>query len=138
MSIYYSGTYKRSAGIISAIAKQMKSINLKPVKKIQVSFDPFHANAVTARDFLYFINAPRIINTNLNCVIKPNVVCDRSEPEIKIHLTDSSLVTFKANNLNVLEIFQAFNKHISSQVKQEEVSTSSQTAKLEKKKLKKR
>lgn len=49
MSIYYSGTYKRSAGIISAIAKQMKSINLKPVKKIQVSFDPFHENAVTAR-----------------------------------------------------------------------------------------
>lgn len=49
MSIYYSGTFKRSAGIISAIAKQVKLINLKPVKKIQVQFDPFHLNAVAAR-----------------------------------------------------------------------------------------
>lgn len=49
MSIYYSGTFTRSAGIISAIAKQLKSVNLKPVKRIEVQFDPFHENAVTAR-----------------------------------------------------------------------------------------
>lgn len=49
MSIYYSGTLSRSAGIISAITKQIKSVNLKPVKKIEVKFDPFHPNAVTAR-----------------------------------------------------------------------------------------
>ena len=49
MSIYYSGTFKRSSGVISAITKQLKKVNLKPVKKIQVQFDPFHPNAVTAR-----------------------------------------------------------------------------------------
>lgn len=53
MSIYYSGTFKRSAGVISAIAKQIKLVNLKPVKKIEVKFDPFHPNAVTAR---YLVN----------------------------------------------------------------------------------
>lgn len=49
MSIYFSGTFKRSSGVISAVQKQLKLVNLKPVKKIQVEFDPFHANAVTAR-----------------------------------------------------------------------------------------
>lgn len=49
MSIYYSGVFSRSGGIYSAISKQLKMVNLKPVKKIQVQFDPFHPNAVTAR-----------------------------------------------------------------------------------------
>jgi large subunit ribosomal protein L53 len=89
MSIYYSGTFSRSAGAISAVMKQLKMVNLKPVKKINVQFDPFHPNAVTARDFLFHISNPKVVETNLNCVIKPNVVCDRSEPEIKIDLLDS-------------------------------------------------
>lgn len=49
MSIYYSGTFKRSAGVISAITKQLRLVNLKPVKKIQVQFDPFHPQASTVR-----------------------------------------------------------------------------------------
>lgn len=49
MSIYYSGTYRRSAGVVSAIGKQLKLINLKPVKKISVQFDPFHENAKSVR-----------------------------------------------------------------------------------------
>lgn len=49
MSIYFSGCFTRSGGIVSAIAKQLKTINLKPVKKITVQFDPFHDNAVSVR-----------------------------------------------------------------------------------------
>ncbi|GJQ65537.1 hypothetical protein Trydic_g7638 [Trypoxylus dichotomus] len=120
MSIYFSGTFKRSAGVISAITKELKSVNLKSVKKIQVQFDPFHENAVTARDFLHFITSAKVTSTNTNCKIRTSVVCDRSEPEIKVDLIDSGTVKFLANNLTVLEIFQQFNKHISSQVKPEE------------------
>ncbi|RZB40399.1 39S ribosomal protein L53, mitochondrial [Asbolus verrucosus] len=137
MSIYFSGTFSRSAGVISAITKQLKLVNLKPVKKIQVQFDPFHPNAVTARDFLFHISTPKVTETNLNCIIKSNVVCDRSEPEIKIDLLDSGSIKFLANNLTVLEILQQFNKHISIKVKPEEVKTV-QVTKIEKKKQKKR
>ncbi|XP_028137446.1 39S ribosomal protein L53, mitochondrial [Diabrotica virgifera virgifera] len=137
MSIYFSGGFTRSAGIISAINKQLKLVNLKPVKKIQVQFDPFHANAVTARDFLFHISTPKVIETNLSCVIKPNVVCDRSEPEIKIDLGDAGTVKFLANNLTVLEILQQFNKHISSKVPVEPVA-SPITTKLEAKRKGKR
>lgn len=49
MSIHFSGSFTRSAGVISAIIKQLKEVNLKPVKKIQIKFDPFHPNAKTAR-----------------------------------------------------------------------------------------
>lgn len=49
MSIYYSGTFTRSAGLISALNKQLKLVNLKPVKRIKVKFDPFHPKAVVAR-----------------------------------------------------------------------------------------
>lgn len=49
MSIYFSGSFTRSAGLISAITKELKSINLKPIKRIQVQFDPFHPKSVTAR-----------------------------------------------------------------------------------------
>ncbi|KAJ3657763.1 hypothetical protein Zmor_009546 [Zophobas morio] len=137
MSIYYSGTFKRSSGVISAITKQLKKVNLKPVKKIQVQFDPFHPNAVTARDFLFHITTPKVLESNLNCVIKPNVVCDRSEPEIKVDLLEKGSVKFLANNLTVLEILQQFNKHVSSLAKPEE-ETPVQVTKLEKKRQKKR
>ncbi|XP_019866169.1 39S ribosomal protein L53, mitochondrial [Aethina tumida] len=120
MSIYYSGTFKRSSGLISAISKQLKQINLKPVKRINVQFDPFHPNAVTARDFLWHITSPKVAETNLNCIVKTNVVCDRSQPEIKIDLVDSGCVKFLANNLTVLEILQKINQHICSKIPPEE------------------
>ncbi|KAJ8927044.1 hypothetical protein NQ314_020531 [Rhamnusium bicolor] len=121
MSIYYSGTFTRSAGVISAIVKQLKLVNLKPVKKIQIQFDPFHPNAATARNFLFHISSPKVAETNLNCAIKTNIVCDRSEPEIRIDLLDSGSIKFLTNNLTVLEILQHINKHISSKVKDDPI-----------------
>ncbi|XP_066146390.1 large ribosomal subunit protein mL53 [Euwallacea fornicatus] len=139
MSISYSGTFKRSAGVISAISKQLKLINLKPVKRIKVKFDPFHEKARVARDFLYTINTPFVQDTNLSCAIRADVVCDRSEPEIKIDLIDSGSIRFLANNLTVLEILQLFNKHVSSQVKEEEVKVvQTKTGKTSFQKAKKR
>ncbi|CAH1953911.1 unnamed protein product [Acanthoscelides obtectus] len=129
MSIYFSGTFRHSVGgVVSAITKQLKLVNLKPIKKIQVQFDPFHPNAVTARDFLFHISNPKVIQTNINCAIRTNVVCDRSEPQIKIDLAESGSVKFLLNNLTVLEILQQINKHISSKVKEEPPSPT--TAKI--------
>ncbi|XP_076274280.1 mitochondrial ribosomal protein L53 [Rhynchophorus ferrugineus] len=127
MSIYYSGTFTRSAGIISAICKQLKLINLKPVKRIEVQFDPFHPKAITARDFLYHVCAPKIQETNLNCSIKTNIVCDRSEPYIKVHLLESGSIKFLLNDLTVLEVLKKINEHISSKVVVEEISTADST-----------
>lgn len=49
MSLPFSGSKSKSAGLVSAIRKQTLLLNLKPVKKVLVKFDPFSQNAVTAR-----------------------------------------------------------------------------------------
>lgn len=49
MSIHFSGSLKRSNGIIAAISKQLKSVNLKGVKRITVTFDPYAENVRPTR-----------------------------------------------------------------------------------------
>jgi len=49
MSLPFSGSKSKSAGLVSAIRKQTLLLNLKPVKKVSVKFDPFSQNAATAR-----------------------------------------------------------------------------------------
>jgi len=49
MSVPFSGTIKRSAGIGSAIAKQLRFVTLKPVKNVVVKFDPFNKNVKETR-----------------------------------------------------------------------------------------
>lgn len=49
MSVRFSGTLRRSAGVVSAIGKHIKNINLKGVQKVTVTFDPFHENVKPTR-----------------------------------------------------------------------------------------
>lgn len=44
-----TGSMSRSGGLMSAIAKNLKLMNLKAAKRITVTFDPFHPNARQAR-----------------------------------------------------------------------------------------
>jgi len=49
MSVPFAGTFTRSGGVLSAIAKQIKLLNFKAVKRVTVRFDPFHENANNTR-----------------------------------------------------------------------------------------
>lgn len=49
MSIPFSGSWSRSGGISSAISKQLRTVTLKPVKRIVFKFDPFHQNVLSIR-----------------------------------------------------------------------------------------
>ncbi|XP_046824844.1 uncharacterized protein LOC124426779 [Vespa crabro] len=116
MSIPFSGSRSRSGGVISAIAKQLKEINLKLVNRIIVQFDPFHENVTETRKFLFYISAPRILKTNPFCILKTKIVCDRTEPIVTFDLVSNNKVIFKCKNLTALDILQYCNKHISSLV----------------------
>uniref|UniRef100_A0A1I8Q463 Large ribosomal subunit protein mL53 n=1 Tax=Stomoxys calcitrans TaxID=35570 RepID=A0A1I8Q463_STOCA len=141
MSISYSGTLKRSQGIVSAIGKELKRINLKGVNRITVTFDPFAENVKSTRDFLFLLSTPRVVLTNPKCVVKTDVVCNRQPAEVKFSLIQKAQeqlkvkdVRFLSNNLNTLEILQLCNKHISTLAPEEEETTKVLT-KAEKQKI---
>ncbi|XP_023934041.2 39S ribosomal protein L53, mitochondrial [Bicyclus anynana] len=139
MSIPYSGTIRRSGGVVSAIAKQLRAVNLKAAKRITVKFDPFGDNVTHTRNFLHYMSSRKISLTNPNCVLKTEVVCDRSEPTVDITIVPSiaetaslKKVTFKSGNLTCLELLQLLNKHITPLAPAEQITTTIST-KLEKK-----
>jgi len=119
MSLTQSGTFTRSAGLISAIVKQKKLINLTPVKSVQFTFDPFAENIKSTREFLFYISEPKVRQTNLSCPIRTEIVCNRAEPTIVFQLkpdiqqqAEVETIKFKANNLTALELLQLYNKYI--------------------------
>lgn len=49
MSIPATGSLSRSGGLISAVAKNIRLLNLKGVKRVSLTFDPFHEHASATR-----------------------------------------------------------------------------------------
>lgn len=49
MAVRASGTFRRSGGVMDAIAKQIRMLNFKGVAKVTVKFDPFEESANEAR-----------------------------------------------------------------------------------------
>ncbi|XP_071440688.1 large ribosomal subunit protein mL53 [Hetaerina americana] len=123
MSVPFSGTLRRSAGLLSAITKQLKNVNLKPVNQITVTFDPFHHNASSIRDFLFFLASPKVLQTNHNCRLKTSIQCNRAEPTVSFSLGNGETVQFKGEHLTALEILQLYNKHITPLAPVEEKSS---------------
>ncbi|XP_064538296.1 uncharacterized protein mRpL53 isoform X2 [Drosophila montana] len=92
-------------------------------------------------EFLFLLSTPKVSQTNPNCVVKPDIVCDRSPALIKFALIDSAQekskvkeIRFNSENLNTLELLQLCNKHVSSLAPPEEVANKVLT-KAEKQKL---
>ncbi|XP_055372830.1 uncharacterized protein LOC129606510 [Condylostylus longicornis] len=140
MSIYYSGTFTRSGGVVSAIGKQLKLLNLKAVSRIIVKFDPFKENTISARELLFHLSTPKISGTNPKCVLRTEILCGRQPSEISFLLNDPAQkqaqlkeIKLLPENLSTLELLQICNKHISTLAPQEEIATTK--TKLEKKQV---
>uniref|UniRef100_A0A023FA81 Large ribosomal subunit protein mL53 n=1 Tax=Triatoma infestans TaxID=30076 RepID=A0A023FA81_TRIIF len=129
MSIPFSGTVKLSGGLSAAIYKQVKSVTLKPVKRIVFKFDPFHEKTEQTRYFMFHISTPSVLKTNLNCKIKTQIICDRCDPSINFTLANGEEIEFKSANLNALEMLTLFNKHISVLVPKEDSTVTPITTK---------
>lgn len=120
MSIPFSGTISKSGGLTSAISKQLRSVTLKPVKKVQIKFDPFHPKVEQTRYFLYYLSTKKVQQTNLNCSIKTQVLCDRTDPSITFGLANGEEVVFNSANLSALEMLKLYNQHITVLAPKEE------------------
>lgn len=99
---------------MSMIVKQIKRVNLTPVDKINVRFNPFDRQSKQTRDFLFYVSAPKIRATNPQCSLKTEVVCDRSKPTVTFSLQSGKKIVLKTALLTSLNILQLYNKHITS------------------------
>nr|BAN21006.1 mitochondrial ribosomal protein L53 [Riptortus pedestris] len=133
MSIPFAGALKRSGGVSEAISRQLKSVTLKPVKRVSFKFDPFHERVVETRYFMHYITAPKVLKTNLTCSFKTEIQCDRTDPSITFKLVNGEEIVFKSANLTALEMCKLFNKHISVLAPEETVVAAPITAKASKK-----
>ncbi len=49
MSVKFHGSLTRSKGVFSSILKNLEQINLKAVKRVTITFDPFKENVKNTR-----------------------------------------------------------------------------------------
>jgi len=114
---------------------QLVKVNMKPVKRVHYQFDPFHAQVDSIRRVIYHFSCERIQKSNPKCVFKTEVVCNRSEPTMKIELDEGNSLLFKTANLTAEEIITMVNDYVLPRVKAETpVVTESKGAKKGKKK----
>jgi len=96
--------------------KQIKRLNLQPVKRMHFSFDPFHESAKSIRHLIYHFSSEKVRGTNPKCVYKTDILSDRSEPTINVHLDekteDLNRITFKTANLKAEDVLTKFNEMI--------------------------
>ncbi|XP_029171104.1 uncharacterized protein LOC114940543 [Nylanderia fulva] len=138
MSVPFSGCRSRSAGVISAIIAQLKRVNLTPVKKIDFRFDPFHRHVRHTRNFQYYISSPKVCATNPYCLMKTEIVCDKSDPTITFNLQSGEKIILKTALLTSLNILELYNKHITSLVPPDPAELEAKKELEEKKKKRKK
>ncbi|XP_018016184.1 uncharacterized protein LOC108672927 [Hyalella azteca] len=119
------GSVSRSAGLLSALGKQVKLLNYGGADRITVSFDPFteKQQVFTIRSILSYLNQHKRRITNPKCALRTNILCDRSLPSVHVQLIDGSEVLFKTENLTTLEFLTNFNHMVSAKApKKQEVA----------------
>lgn len=60
-------------------------------------------------DFLFYLSTPRVANTNPNCVLKTDIVCDRSPPTVAFAFTPAVHGEFNSRKITLSQIKIIFN-----------------------------
>ncbi|GAB6019493.1 mitochondrial ribosomal protein L53 [Chamberlinius hualienensis] len=106
---------------ILIVSQELKKVELKPAKKLEFKFDPFHENVTSIRDFMFYMSGEKYRSTNPSCAFKTEICSDRSDPTVTVTLAENDRqVLFKTGNLSAVELLQLFNKYISSTYVKEE------------------
>ncbi|KAL5014010.1 hypothetical protein ScPMuIL_008280 [Solemya velum] len=92
-----------------SIIKILKSFNLRAVKNLAFTFDPYHENVRSIRELLFQMHARKIVNTNPNVETKVNIKADRCDPTINVKFVDGHEMIFKTKYLTTLDILERLN-----------------------------
>jgi len=83
---------------------EVKRLDLKPVKSVVVSFDPWRPDCQSAQQLFYNLSLEKVRLTNLSTSIRMDVKSDASAPTVGVTFNDDSRVLYKTADLNLHEI----------------------------------
>ncbi|PAV59403.1 hypothetical protein WR25_03528 [Diploscapter pachys] len=87
-----------------------RSLNLKSVKSVDISFDPLRPGNESIRSFWSSINAPRTKLTNPQVRIKTDIRNDRQPPYFIAHLESGKKLRFNTDNMASMDLVMRFNR----------------------------
>ncbi|GFO13886.1 39S ribosomal protein l53, mitochondrial-like [Plakobranchus ocellatus] len=90
----------------------VKRMHLRPVRKVQFTFDPYMKNVTSIRDVASTLHKPEILETNQGTILKFDIKSDRTEPRIDVHFNDGEKLVFKTGNLSQLEILDYLYEYV--------------------------
>uniref|UniRef100_A0A915PL17 Large ribosomal subunit protein mL53 n=1 Tax=Setaria digitata TaxID=48799 RepID=A0A915PL17_9BILA len=91
-------------------ALAIRGMDLKNVKSIQFSFDPFHHDCRSLRTFWFLISSPYVQRTNQLIKVKCNIKNDRQPPYFYADLNDGKKLLFRTSGMHVMDLLMTFNR----------------------------
>ncbi|XP_045181167.1 39S ribosomal protein L53, mitochondrial-like [Mercenaria mercenaria] len=83
----------------------LKKLHIRPVAKIQYTFDPFTENVASIRSVINCLNTKSVLSSSV-ALSKINVQSDRCEPKIDVEFSDGHKLIFKTEHLKASEILE--------------------------------
>lgn len=127
--IPFEGRVGRKLSNTELFLHELKAANIQPAKKITYTFDPMREDYQSIRNFMYFWNRPKVLETNIKVLTKVDIVDDRREPTIVIELLDKREIEVRTGNLTELEIARIVNYYLLPLVTEEQAATETKASK---------
>ncbi|KAF8562504.1 hypothetical protein P879_06003 [Paragonimus westermani] len=91
----------------SVVSKNiLKQLDLKPLKSISFSYNPFVGNVESIRRMCSIVSDPKWRATNPNLLFKTKILSDYSPPIIELNYSNGNIVLLKTENLSLREIIE--------------------------------
>lgn len=96
--------------------KDVVTLSLRNIKRLEVQFDPFHPNASSIRTFYAGVTTKKRLKTNPECVFRAQIVDDNSDPLITVQFKDDHKLILNGRYLEpshfvqLIQEFEAIHK----------------------------
>ncbi|CAI9720407.1 Hypothetical predicted protein [Octopus vulgaris] len=108
------------AHITKQVIKRLSKVNLRPVKRIAFTFNPFVGDVISLRECLFHLNSRKILGTNPKVTMKVDVKSNLCDPVMEVNYNDDTTTLYKTKNLTSLEIIDNFLQNLDSKAVVEE------------------
>lgn len=88
----------------------LKALNLKEIKSLDISFDPFFKDTATLRDFWHKMTVPKVRATNPKMRLNAQIRSDGQPPYFVAHLQNGKRLMFKTEGFHIADLLMRLNR----------------------------